>query len=495
MTQSQRIVKNVLAGGLSSALGGLLQLLVVLIVARHVSVRDFGMYSFMLAFAFILQRVADLGVSNIVMRDMAVAPRNLAHILGGALALAWCVTAVLTVLMFASILILPFDREIGLLTVIMGVSGASGVQCGLYGATLRSQEDNELQALGFVLHKIVLLAMISGFLLLGLTLQVVVLAHLVSNLCQWWFYRWLVIQRYARPKRIDTTLWKYLVVSSVPIGASGVVRLLAEQADIVILTWLTDPRVVGLFSGPYKIAAGLRFIPQAMMIAAYPHYARAASSTGAGVEFRDAYERGLKGVLLLACPVALVFMFHPHLLAVGLLGKRYEASTSAMRLLSIGVFLLFIGSVFPFLITALNRQRVLFMSSTIALVIRASLDFILTPHWGFVAPCLSLAVSEGVLVAMWIGSVWRVGFPAPLGRLVWRFGVASAVTAPLVYGLRPHSLIVLVPAMLPAMVLYVAALFVLGVFSSDDLRLVRESVGFVRPFVASWSRQLQKKPS
>jgi O-antigen/teichoic acid export membrane protein len=496
MTQSQRILKNVLAGGISSALGGFLQLLVILIVAHHVSVSDFGSYSFMLAFAFILQRLSDLGVGNIVMRDMAVAPNSLARILGAALALAWIVTAALTFLMLASVLILPLNRQLGLLTVIMGIAGASQFQCGLYGATLRSQEDNELQALGFVLHKIILLALISASILAGVTLPLIVLAHLVSNLCQWGFYRWLVIQRYARPKlQIDTKLWKYLMLNSVPIGASGVIRLLGEQADILILTWLTSPRMVGLFSGPYKIAAGLRFVPQAMMIAAYPHYARAARTTDNGVEFSESYERGLKGMLLLAVPIALVFVFHPHLLAIGLLGRRYATSAPALRLLSIGVFLLFIASPFPFLITALNRQRMLLISSAIALVIRVSLDFVLTPHWGFVAPCFSLAVSESVLLAMWIGTVWRAGFPAPIGKLVWRIGVACVPVVPLVYAPHPHSLMLLVPEMLPAMAVYLVALIVLGVFSSDDLRLFRESIGFVGPFVASWSRELQRRPS
>jgi len=225
-----------------------------------------------------------------------------------------------------------------------------------------------------------------------------------------------------------------------------------------------------------------------MIIAAYPHYARTANSVDGSSEFLDGYERGLKGMMLLGLPIALIFLFHPDLIAVGLLGQRYAASASAMRLLSIGVFLLFVASLFPFILTALNRQRVLFVSSTIALIIRVALDFILTPHWGIVGPCLSLAVSETVLIAMWIGSVWRMGFPAPLGKLAWRFGVAGALMIPLVYAPHPHSLILLAPAMLPAIAVYLGALFFLGAFSSEDLRLVREGTEFVRPLLESWSR-------
>jgi len=68
MKQSQRIVKNVLAGGVAVGLGGLLQLGAVVLIARSVSVSDFGIYSFILAFAVFFQLLADSGFSNILMR-------------------------------------------------------------------------------------------------------------------------------------------------------------------------------------------------------------------------------------------------------------------------------------------------------------------------------------------------------------------------------------------------------------------------------------------
>ena len=66
MKQSQRIAKNVLAGGISTVLGGAFQLAAVLLIARRVSVAEFGIYSFTLAFAFLMSRLGDMGVSNIL---------------------------------------------------------------------------------------------------------------------------------------------------------------------------------------------------------------------------------------------------------------------------------------------------------------------------------------------------------------------------------------------------------------------------------------------
>src|ERR1700747_3045041 len=89
MKQSQRIVKNVLAGGVAVGLGGLLQAAAIVLIARSVGVSDFGIYSFILAFAVFFQLLADTGLSNILMRELAKTPEKLAEILGAALALIW----------------------------------------------------------------------------------------------------------------------------------------------------------------------------------------------------------------------------------------------------------------------------------------------------------------------------------------------------------------------------------------------------------------------
>src|SRR5689334_17678802 len=133
MKQSQLIIKNVFAGGASTAIGGVLQLAAFLLIARYLRVADFGIFSSMAAFAFALQRLADMGMTNILIRDMAVEPKRLAELLGGALSLSWLIVLVCAVLMFGAIPILPFDRKIGLLTAIMGLGGLLQFQVNCYG--------------------------------------------------------------------------------------------------------------------------------------------------------------------------------------------------------------------------------------------------------------------------------------------------------------------------------------------------------------------------
>ena len=103
MKQSQLIAKNVLAGGISIGVYGILQLVLVAVVARRVSVADFGNFSFITLFAFVVQRVADSGFSVILMRDLAIKPERIGEVLGALLVMAWAIVAAAVVVSGAAL--------------------------------------------------------------------------------------------------------------------------------------------------------------------------------------------------------------------------------------------------------------------------------------------------------------------------------------------------------------------------------------------------------
>jgi O-antigen/teichoic acid export membrane protein len=295
MKQSQRIVKNVLAGGLAVGVGGLLQLGALVFIARSVGVAQFGTYSFILAFAMFFQLLADSGLSNILVRELATKPDRVREILGAALSLTWLLTAAAAVLIVATVPFLHLPFHVKALAALMGAATLAQFHATVFGAALRAHEDNEWHALGFFLHKVLFCLCVVIALKAGLALLGVVLAHLIPNLFQWSFYRHITARRYGPPKlRRDVAEWKFLLTHSIPIGGATMIRLLAQQIDVMILTWLTDLRTVGLFSGPYRLSQALRFIPQTMAVPLYPLYSRLAAQPDARPQLQAAYERSVK---------------------------------------------------------------------------------------------------------------------------------------------------------------------------------------------------------
>ena len=496
MKQSQRIVKNILAGGIGVGLGGLLQLAALVFIARSVGVAAFGTYSFILAFAMFFQLLADSGLSNILVRELATKPERMAEILGAAVSLVWMLTGLVGLLIAAAVPFLSFPLEIKWLAALMGVATLAQFHATVCGAVLRSQEDNEWHALGFLLHKVVFCGCVFAGLKAGLGLLGVVLAHLVPNLFQWAFYREFIKRRYVRVKlRTDVAEWKYLLTHSIPVGGATMLRLFAQQLDVMILTWLSDLHTVGLFSGPYRISQALRFIPQTMSLPLYPVYSRLAAQPETKPQFQAAYERSVKVFLVVGCAVATVFVTCAAHLITLLLGPQFRAAEPAMQVLGLAFLPFFVSNPFPFLLTALHQQRFLLRITIFTLALRVVLNFALIPSLGFLGPSLAFFVGEIAMLAAVVSRLWSLGFPLAIGRMLWRPLLASAALAAILHLSRGHSHVWFFFAAAAGGLVFAGLILKLGTFSREELELAREGLGFLRPLIAKGTNQPHYKPS
>ena len=79
-------------------IGGLVYLATILIIARAVSVTEFGKYSFVLAFAMFVNNVADSGLPRMLIREIAKDREGLVPLAGATLSLIWLISGVMCLL-------------------------------------------------------------------------------------------------------------------------------------------------------------------------------------------------------------------------------------------------------------------------------------------------------------------------------------------------------------------------------------------------------------
>ena len=484
MKQSQRIVKNVFADGLAVGLGGVLQLAAVALVARSVGVAQFGTYSFILAFAMFFQLLADSGLSNILIRELARAPERMGEILGAALSLIWLLSVVvfLVIVLVVSCLHFPFATK--LLAVAMGASTLTQFHAMGYGSVLRSREENDLHAIGFFLHKVIFFFLILAFLKAGYALWGVVLAHFIPNVFQWGFYRWIVQRRYVHPRMLwDVARWKYLLTHSAPVGGAAILRLLSQQCDVFVLTSLRDLHTVGLFAGPYRLSLALRFIPQTLATPLYPMYSRLAHDPEGRAPLHVAYVRSVKFFLLVGLPVTILYAGFAETMIDLLLGPKYHEAVAAMRWIGAAFLPFFVSNPLPYLLTALEDQHFLLWTSAAAIVVRIGLDFALIPPLGFVGPCVAFFASEVLLLAVMVIRLSRSGFSLPFLEVLWKPLAAAAVMALVLIPFLHAHLFVILAGMAAATAIYAIVLLKIGVLSPEELRLAKEGLNFMKPFI------------
>ena len=490
MKQSQRIVKNAVFGILASLISGLVYLATVMIIAHKVSVVEFGKYSFVLAFAIFFQLVADAGLPRMMIREIAKNPEGFAPLVGAAVSLIWLASGAICLLVALIVPFLHFGMDVKISALVMSFATLATFHAAGYSAVLRAFEDNELNYLGYVLHKILLL----GLILLAIRFQRglvgFVSAHLVSNLLLWYFYHIVVSHLYSRIRlRIDVPLWKSLIISALPMGGGVMLRQLALQLDILILTWMTNLTTVGLFSGPYRISMALRVIPQTLSLPLYPLYSRTAHLSPE--RFREAYQWSMKFFALISIPFAAFFVAWSKPILRLALGDKFLPALPAMQLLGLGLVPFFLSTLFQYLFAALDEQRRFLMSTCVGSALRILLLIILIPTFGFVGPAIAFVCAETVIVGIWMFQLTRLGFPANLGNVIWRPLAAGLAMAFILLAVQESPLLWQLCVGALSLLLYGVILFALKTFSMEEIRHAREGIAFVSPFIESWAKKLK----
>jgi O-antigen/teichoic acid export membrane protein len=491
MKQSQRIVKNAVFGIGAGFLGGLIYLATILAIAHSVGVIEFGKYSFVLAFGMFFQLFADAGLPRMLIREIAKNPEALVPLASATASLIWVISIAVCLLVAMIVPFLHFSVDVKIAALVMSIATMSTFHAAGYSAVLRAFEDNELNYLGFVLQKIFFLIFIIVTLKFKMGLVGFVTAHLVSNVLLWNFYRVVVTRLYAHiPPRIDVPVWKSLLRAALPMGGGVMLRQLALQLDILILTWMTNLTTVGLFSGPYRISMALRVLPQTLALPLYPLYSRTAHLSPE--RFREAYQRSIKFFALISIPCATFFVVWSKPILQLALGAKFLPALPAMQFLGLGLVPFFLSTLFQYLFAALDEQGRFFVGTCTGSALRILLLVLLIPRFGFVGPSIAFVCSETVIVGIWMFQLQRLGFPANLGNIIWRPLVAGAAMALLLLVTGEARLIWQISAAVISIIVYGIVVFALKTFSMEELRQAREGIAFVSPFIDSWAKKLKR---
>ncbi len=478
MNPSQRVAKNTAWMLLAGGLGAVLQMLAVLLAARGLPLSDFGTFNYLLSFATVFQFLADFGLTNILVREVARRPDDVGHLLGSAKGLMWVLFACSTALLLGIILLLDLPARTQEQSFVMGLASLTLLQAISYSAVLRAIEDMEFNAIAFTLHK----GLFAGFVGLSLALHWglwgVVVSQLAASLI-FWFFNWGVVSwRVVRVSpKIDFALWKFMLQEAVPLGSGLVLRQFASQADFLILMWLVNANALGLFSGPYRILLSVRVFSMAFALPLYPAIIR--STEGTAEQFTELYNRAMKWFCCLSVPGAVFFIVWPRLLINALLGQKFLSAESTMLWFGIAFVPMFVSSLSPFIYTALGRQGVFCLAMVLTVLVRVGADLAVVPSLGYIGGCVVAALSEIGAFAILAYFLKRKGHPLRIADFLVKPVLAGVFLAAILFPARQLTLLAALPIAAAGGIAYIGALFLLRTFSDDELYLMREGLGFL----------------
>lgn len=469
------LVRNVSHLGIGQVASTALGILQTAVVGRALEPAQLGILYTVFAISTFAYVIVDWGQGTYLVREMARGRIDESELIGSALVVRLATSVFSTVIAAAIALILGYDGHVVALTVLAMMAAFPSTLLGPVACSFRARNRMDLDASANIVAKAMTLIATFIALRLGGGLREVVLMGAVGGISMLLFGAIAAIRLDIKVKAPVMKSVRELVRHGAPITVFSLVIALQPFVEILLLSALTGPAVVGWF-GAFRTTFGIVVSPALILVAAsFPELSRASRSLPDLRRLIDATGRVL--FIAAAFTSSALYLFAGDIIAIIYGHGRFEQTVSILRVGAVFIPLLFFGYVLASALTAVGRNKAMAVISVVRIAFCAVLNWLLVGYFQqrFGNGGIALVVVAGVAeiptaIACWI-LLPRGAVGSNIILNMARSCIAALCTVVPLAMLQPLGLPYLVP--LFALLFAVTAIGTRLVLLSD-LRLVME---------------------
>jgi O-antigen/teichoic acid export membrane protein len=436
-------------------------------IARTYGREVFGQYSLIIVILAIAEWLLDFGTSDVFVREICRAPERgarLLRMLAGLKILQFVVACAGFLLLMVS---LRYPVEMLHASFFAAGSllffGGTLIYHTLFKATLTIERE-VLAELGSVVLMIALLKIAPRF---GVTVAVIFACHMASRAV--FFLLCYLFGRRRFKLSLEGVKWpdiRWSFGSSAAIGAIGLIVVVYESIDLLLLSRIGSLSDVAYYSGAQRFVSPVVIALTGIGSTLYP--LAASYWPDAWSEFEQSCQRALDSVFVVA-GLAICTLVSGSDFLMSLLGKDLAAGAGILRVLALVLFMKAVTNALgPVLYVVQAQNRALWMVAG-ALVVKATLILLLAPRFGYIGVALSAILTDSATAFVTIrllrkASGFRVRWKTPVQLTA--IGLAAAYAPRLLHAGNG----ILAPMVAAA--LFVPLVFLSGAVRFSDLRLL-----------------------
>ncbi|MDO8505826.1 MAG: flippase [bacterium] len=463
------VAKNTLY--LTSALVGqkLLSFIYFTLIARFLGAETVGKYTFAIAFTTIFAIIAELGLTPVLVREIARAKSRAQEYLSTVLG----IKCILAFVAYSAVILGAYSLGHPRLTLeLIALAGVvmilDTIHFTLYGV-LRGLQTLQYEAVGMVIGQVMTLAAGTVALLLKMPLHAFLIAMGIGS-----FFNvviaFIVLQRHgiAAIPKISPKLARTVIGYAIPFALAGIFVRVYSYIDTVLLQHLRGDIEVGWYSVPYKITYAFQFFPMALSAAIYPALANTWISDRART--RWIFDHALLYCILLSLPISLgIFALAPEIIMT-VYGAEFVNSILPLQISIFGLLFIFLYFPVGALLNATNNQSVNTALMGITMFANIIANLILIPRFGAVGASIA-AVSTNAF--LWITTlIWALRILKPSASAARVFFKAFFAVAVMTYLVLTIKTRIPWPLSIPlGGIVYAGLLFALRAISPEDIRM------------------------
>ena len=413
-SQTKKITFDTIILFSGKVLGLLLGMVRLNYLSRYLGVSNFGILNFALYFCSLFQVLFDLGIAQLLIRDVARDLTRSSEFVGKATMLKGIVVFIAGLIVGIIGAVSHFahvtNMAILLTAMVFAINGISTV----FLAAFQAHRKMTVVSLYNILNDLALSVLV--ILLIGkypyvqtvLTFNILVA---FGNLLLLFLIYWKQI--HLPYFRFDPKFWKELLRAGVPIAISSLGISMYMFIGPTVLKYTRGDYEVGLFSAAYKITSILTLVPQTISQVVYPIFSNfyATSREKLGKALTDS----LRVIAQISLPVGVgVVMVAPRVMAL-LYPASFQDATIVLQVIICGEAFVYLGWIIYSFLLALDHQRICMVISLSGAAVALVFNLILVPRFGYLGAAYAIAIVDILLFVSYVYSSWKLGYP--IGRI------------------------------------------------------------------------------
>ncbi len=472
-TQTKKITLDAVALFTGRAVGLLLGVVRLNYLARYLGIEHFGLFNFAAYFVLLFQSLFDLGIAQLLTREIARETSRSTTLLGEALVLKMAIAVGSAVVVFTAVAASGFDaatnEALALTTLAQIISSLSLT----FLSAFQAHRKMAFVAATSVANDLLL----SGLVILVLPSSpsvrtVLLLTNLVAAVN--FAVLWSVFQRTvgAPHLRMDPKVWRHLLHEGFPMAVSAFGISVYVYIGPTILRYVRPKEEIGLFSAGYKFISILTLIPAAISQVVYPIFSEfAAQAPG---KLQKALQDALRIMFEISAPLAVgTILLAPRIMNL-VYPPEYAGGTIVLQIIIAGNAFGFLGWILTAYLLSTGRQTYCMWNSSAVAVAVTLLSLTLVPRFGYTAVAVIIALTEITLCLSLAVYSWKQGY-VPISFLSFaRILCASAIMGGLVLLL---SFLPLVVVVLSGMIVYGILIVLFRVVGDQEKEIFSKVTG------------------
>lgn len=366
------------------------------IVARVVGPETTGIFFFAVSITSIFVTFTDLGLTPVLIREMASDEKSGRAFLGKALRLKFFLIplAAAGVLLYGWLTGLSGTTYLAVALACF-VMSADALSLIWYGA-IRGKRLLRYEAMGMFVGQILTATVSISAALFGWGVVGLVFGLMAGS---FWNVGWSVVQgRRLGLSPLFGSGWtiKRIVGAALPFALAGIFVKIYSYVDTLLLKQYHTASVVGHYAVAYKVTYALQFLPLAFVAALYPGMSAAASAKKTD-ELKTLLKGSLRLMMFASVPLAALLSGLAEPIISIVYGPEYRGSISPLGILPWVLIPIFLDFPIGSLLNATHRAPLKTTAMGVAMVVNVVMNVLLVPVYGAVGAAWAGVTSFSIL--------------------------------------------------------------------------------------------------